>query len=974
MDRRRWILVAVALAMTAIALLLLRRGSSSSSGETPAGAGAASSAVGGATGDGRAPRPDPRELPAASLAGTVRDEAGAPIAGASVCATSQSPDVASEDARIPRCADTGADGAWRITDLWPARWWVEASAERRIPAAWRDDALHDGAIRLRAGEDRTGIDLVLRGGGVACEGTVLDLTGGTVGGAAVQVSGYTGAACRTHSADDGTFRCWIAPGGLWASAVADGYTDGWATGVVPGSRVEILLTPESVLGGVVTQAGAPVAGARVKASGVWGQGPVTFTGADGRFRFAHLAPDRYSLSAEIEGGYGEAGESVLVGLAQTRDDLVIELSPAAPVTATVMIDGPTPAPADGCNVALSRGDGRRYDTAVQQGAVTFAAVQPGTYIVQVTCDLYLSRAPYPDLVVAAAPVEAAWLVDTGPTVRGIVVDTAGKPIADASIYARNVGGDPRAASASSRDETFTDGSFVIVGLRAGKIELNATAPDHPRLDPPLELELTADVDDVRITLADAGAIQGTVVDETGVPVARLEIRARGNPDGGSGETGDDGAFLVRGVPAGTYRVFAYRDNDLLRKPGNTDDDIQGERVVVKNGETTTVQLVVESAGGVIRGRVVDAAGQPVNDAFVRAEREPEGTGRQRGNALRGARWSWSQRPAVTDVDGAFAIEHLAPGKYSVLAYRTGGSEAHAEGVALGETVTLTITPTGSIAGTIATGGAPPDEVKIDLIDPDTGVGRSERFFRTGGAWSLHDLPAGSYDLTATAVGGTASLENVALTDGQQLTGVTIELRATVSVTGRVVDETTRAPVPGMRVMVSAIDGASGMSWRPGDAGDQISDASGKFTVKDAPQGRVRISIRPKDFGASEYLRGGGIATLTAPGPVELGDLVVLKRRTPRNGKAGDLGFTLTEMPPDVDPAEVTITVATVRKDGAAARSGLVPGDVIVSVDGHDVRGEASWEYRARAQVPEGTKVQLELARGETLAITAGPPP
>jgi C-terminal processing protease CtpA/Prc len=68
-----------------------------------------------------------------------------------------------------------------------------------------------------------------------------------------------------------------------------------------------------------------------------------------------------------------------------------------------------------------------------------------------------------------------------------------------------------------------------------------------------------------------------------------------------------------------------------------------------------------------------------------------------------------------------------------------------------------------------------------------------------------------------------------------------------------------------------------------------------------------------------------------------------------------------------------LTVASVRKDGPAAGSGLVAGDVIVAVDGHDVRGEQSWQFRPRTQVPEGTVIHLALLRGESVEIRAGPP-
>lgn len=49
------------------------------------------------------------------------------------------------------------------------------------------------------------------------------------------------------------------------------------------------------------------------------------------------------------------------------------------------------------------------------------------------------------------------------------------------------------------------------------------------------------------------------------------------------------------------------------------------------------------------------------------------------------------------------------------------------------------------------------------------------------------------------------------------------------------------------------------------------------------------------------------------------------------------------------------------------------GDVIVAVDGHDVRGPRSTLAHALLRVPVGTAVKLGLARGLTVTVTTGLP-
>jgi protocatechuate 3,4-dioxygenase beta subunit len=983
-------LVAAAAVLAVIVWWMLGR----DSGHATHGAGVsgAKATEGGGGGGGSAAtkiaRRDVHAEAAASLAGVIRSTAGAGIAGAWVCADTRGDELSDDDHREPRCVVSDAAGAYRIDGLFASRWSVEAGADGKIPAAWKDPQTDKESVRIAAGEARTGIDLVLEDGGVLAEGVVLDLTGGPVADAHVALSGgwRSGhhAACHTRSGADGTFRCWVAPGELWAQAAADGYTDGWSQGQAPGEHLEILLTPESTISGRVVLAGTgePVAGATVELAGEWGWAEThVFSGPDGRFQITRMAPGRYHPTAPAPGLYGEARESVLVGLAQSRDDVVIEMYPATTVRGLVAVAAAGDVagePLEDCWVSLSRGDGRRYTkVSTVDGVALFEAVQPGRYEVGVECDDHVSRTPYGEIVVADEPVEATWLVDDGLVVLGTVVDEHGKPVAHASVWGRSVGGDPRAARGQSGDDTDADGSFELKGLSAGDVELNVSAEDlvSPK-DPP---KVAAGTRDARVVLTAGGAIEGSVVDEAGKPLGKLEVSAEGERWRGSASarTRDDGTFSMKGVDAGNYRVTASRSWKPLRKPGTTDDDLQGERVTVSAGVTTKVHLIVEDSSGTIRGKVLDAAGQPVGDAFLRAERESDAAGRQQGGGMRDARWSWGKRPSVTAVDGTFAIEDLTPGNYTVLAYRKGGSEAKAEGVAVGTSVTLTIEATGSMSGTVvAASGVVPREVSISIEDPRTGLQRTETYFMTQGTFAIRDLPAGSYNVTANATEGVAHAKAIAIAEGQDRTGVELKLAATVTITGRVNDAATGAPVPAMRVAAQPVDGANGgrIVMYGGDPGnDEVSDAQGRFTAKDVPTGRAHLVAYPRDWGTGDYDNGARMVDIQGTGTVDVGDLRVRKRRLPRDGRAGDLGFTLAQNPPDVDPADVVLEVASIRKDGPAAGTGLAVGDVIVTVDGEPVAGEEAWSYWSLIQVPEGTVVNVGLERGATVKIRAGRP-
>src|SRR5262245_51876456 len=68
--------------------------------------------------------PDPRTLARGVIAGHVRDDKGTAIAGADVCVRGGSSELTTAETRDPRCAKTGADGGYRITDLYKATYRV----------------------------------------------------------------------------------------------------------------------------------------------------------------------------------------------------------------------------------------------------------------------------------------------------------------------------------------------------------------------------------------------------------------------------------------------------------------------------------------------------------------------------------------------------------------------------------------------------------------------------------------------------------------------------------------------------------------------------------------------------------------------------------------------------------------------------------------------------------------------------------
>jgi hypothetical protein len=124
----------------------------------------------------------------------------------------------------------------------------------------------------------------------------------------------------------------------------------------------------------------------------------------------------------------------------------------------------------------------------------------------------------------------------------------------------------------------------------------------------------------------------------------------------------DGSFALVQLPSGNYRlvVRAERSKYYLKRIVYEDIDITDEVLPVESGaKLGGVRVILSDASGTVRGTVLDRTGAAVAGATVSVvPRDPE--------FRRSARYT---RTGLSDHQGSFVIEGLAPGKYQVLAVR-----------------------------------------------------------------------------------------------------------------------------------------------------------------------------------------------------------------------------------------------------------------------------------------------------------------
>ncbi|MCY3001868.1 MAG: carboxypeptidase-like regulatory domain-containing protein [Planctomycetota bacterium] len=283
----------------------------------------------------------------------------------------------------------------------------------------------------------------------------------------------------------------------------------------------------------------------------------------------------------------------------------------------------------------------------------------------------------------ASPASAAHelvLVEPLP-VRGAVLDSAGKPIEDFSISAErrgegegnaNGGRGGRMGNFSfnfgggNEDRRFRnreDGSFVVY-LQPGSYDLKAEAKEYT--ESAAQQVQVPGAPALEFRLARAGEIAGVVLDPTGKPVAEAEIRysreARrggffGFGGGNQEKTDAEGRFTLKGLPVGNGKLTASAegwapsaDFEVTLEPGR---DLTDVRISLR-------------VGGRLEGVIYDSAGQPDVGRDIMVGNFMGGSGGLDGNTQ-------------SDAAGRFVIEHIAPGKYNVMAMPDMGKLAQAAG-------------------------------------------------------------------------------------------------------------------------------------------------------------------------------------------------------------------------------------------------------------------------------------------------------
>ena len=516
-----------------------------------------------------------------------------------------------------------------------------------------------------------------------------------------------------------------------------------------------------------------------------------------------------SLDMEFEGGYEVSG----------------------------MITDTAGTPVAGASVRLSRtGEfwGGPETLTRGDGMYGMLGVQDGDYTLSVRAEGYARGDRLREVRVeggAVAGVDAQ--LTRGATVGGRIAGLTPRELASVSVRIGTV------ALFDAGERPDADGNYRIAGVGPGSHQVVATAENGRQARAPVEvadgaLEVRCDLEFAPGLTLSGSAHQGeTPLTGASVYVAGVDVDHEAFT-----QTDHEGRFELHGLQAGSYKLRLQQFSSGLAY--DTEFEIAAAR---------RLELRIPTAR--VAGVVYDAADRrPVAGVQVRLIAAGGDTTR---SGLDGY-------GATTDLEGKFEVANVPDGQWTLTANKDGFA-AHSESVAVQldhgvERLRVELEPTeGLVLQTRLPGGAPPDEVRVAVLD---GSGSPLVFgnHRTGenGKVRLASVPAGSWEVLLSAAGsGVARVQVQA--PGPPL-AVALPPACVLRVRVPELDEGGTAA----RLTVSGAAGGvyRSLDWTGRPYSERVVERGGAL-VTSMPPGTWNVSVRADDGRAWQ-----GTAT-TAPG-------------------------------------------------------------------------------------------------------------
>lgn len=618
--------------------------------------------------------------------------------------------------------------------------------------------------------------------------------------------------------------------------------------------------------------------------------------ASGSFRVP-FPPDTKLGHVSLRGRYQFTTESVAVDLSTPPAPITLDPKCGAWVTGTVTLPAESPvalADLDGLKLVLHtsfenfRGSMAsmrelRRDTKLAAGTFEFRAVPTeGDAALDIEPERLAATSTKVEKLEPGRenPIQVSLL--RGGTVRGVVRDTGGTPLAGAEVAASRPGQWFGFDNREVREtKSGADGSFELPAVTPGKVVLTADLDGYLESDrKTVELIDGGSQSGVDLEITRGKSISGRVTWPDGKVASGADVKVefdmsqmvgmaafnmlRGRD--GDAKTDDQGAFAVTGLGEGPFTVSATAPPPEAAPVEPAKADEKADKAKPKRSTlwrtrvdgvapaTSGLELVLKRPEG-LPGRVVDEAGAAVTKFRIEAGREGKGP---LGN-LRGEQ----AEESFEDPEGRFLLAGLTEGTWKLYAL--------AEGFGIPEPVTIdvprasdapelvvTIAHAASVSGVVKSprgelvagakvkiGSAGPAWQEMLQGGPDQPVATSE----ADGTFNLEGLRAGIVSIVGTSESWAKSLPlELTLEPGKRFDGAVVVLRDGGSISGEVFGEGGR-PAAGLFVQATQMkDFENQMTF---------TDAEGKFRIEHLLPGSWQVVAMPSQGGGGDEPAGDG---------------------------------------------------------------------------------------------------------------------
>ncbi len=563
--------------------------------------------------------------------------------------------------------------------------------------------------------------------------------------------------------------------------------------------------------------------------------------------------------------------------------------------------------------------------------------------------------------IPAAPLQIVLVPSRSVYAFGRVIDLDEQPITNASVQLRPASKARAQVHARVMEEAiededpFTgltdgDGSFEIKALPASRVDLTASAPGFVAIRVPgIALPAgRAEIDLGTLVLEPGVPLSGRVVDPDGTGLAGIAVwRATelGNSPssalarlGGAPpevETAGDGSFELPDLASGSQHHLLFHGEGYL-----TD---WRRDVTAPLAEPI---LVVLRPGGAIRGRVIDVQERPIAASRISIQPADLTAGTldvQQTHSEHG-------QTVLSDEDGTFVIDTIAPGPYEAEAFAPAYQPAEPISLTVEAGVTIAdlefvLLRGATLEGRVMTSDDEPVTSARVMVGRPAGVTDSEGYYRIEG------IPPGPQMVEVRHPIFNRERQDINIEEGINTLDVVLE--SGYSLTGRVIDEHDQ---PVSQVQLTLTGG------REYHDDSTSTGADGTFNFPQVAVGTYRLRATKEGYAATD--RPAAIEIIDAP--VEDFEIRLL----PGSAIVGQIsGIEIDEL------AELEITARSRTASGGRGH---------VDYEGrYQIRdlGVGEWQVRARlpggrrevdgwVQVPPQTRevtLDLEFGSGVTLS-------